>query len=157
MSTIDLIKDFNMVNHSKLVSAFTLSALSNKSKRWLSAYLKGRTTSCWYNFTISPSFHARVRVPQGTCISPTLFNFFFLHIPSVQQPSSQLPCKWLHCFLFQLLRCSNGWIPYHPYIKYWGVGGWTRFNQIYHHFFHPSIRTIKHPSLSHSQQLIATS
>ena len=58
-----------------LIRALSLSYLSNNTKRWLSAYLKERTASCRYNFTLSPSFHARarVRVPQGACLSPTLF------------------------------------------------------------------------------------
>ena len=38
--------------------------------------MKGRTTSCQYNFTLSLSFDARVGIPQGACIFPTLFNFF---------------------------------------------------------------------------------
>ena len=63
-----------MVN-AKLISTLTLSPLSNNTKRLLSAYLKGRTASCRYNFTFSP-FHARIEVPQDACITPTLFNFF---------------------------------------------------------------------------------
>ena len=65
-----------MVNRTKLIRALTLSSLSNNTKCRLSAFLKGRTASCRYNFTLSPSFHARVGVPQDACIYPTLFNFF---------------------------------------------------------------------------------
>ena len=45
------------------------------------AYLKGRTACCRYNFTLSPSFHTRVGVPQDAYISPTLFNFFVSTFP----------------------------------------------------------------------------
>jgi len=54
-----------MVNHTKLIRTLTISCLRNNTKRWLSTYLKGRTASCRYNSTLSPSFHARVGVPQG--------------------------------------------------------------------------------------------
>ena len=58
-----------MVNHTKLISPLTFSPLSNNTKRWVSAYLKGLTTSCRYNFTICPSYHVTVAVPQGACMS----------------------------------------------------------------------------------------
>ena len=74
-------KALHMVNHTKLIHALTLSSLCNHTKRWLSIYLKGRTASCRYNFTLSPFFHARVWVPQGSCISPTLFNLFISTFP----------------------------------------------------------------------------
>ena len=48
-----------------LIRAFTLSFLSNNTKRWLSAYLKGLTASCYCNLTSSPSFHARVGFLSG--------------------------------------------------------------------------------------------
>ena len=65
-----------MVYHTKLISLLIFSPLRNNTKRWLSAYLKGGTASCRYNFTLSPSFHTRVGVPQESCISPTLFIIF---------------------------------------------------------------------------------
>ena len=72
-----------MVNHSKLIRALSHShsSLSNNTKRWLSANLKGQTASCRYNFNISPSFHSRVGVPQGACLSPTLFNILVSTFP----------------------------------------------------------------------------
>ena len=45
-----------MVNNTELIRALTLSSLSNNTKRWLSAYLKKRTTSYRYNFTPLPLF-----------------------------------------------------------------------------------------------------
>ena len=75
--SIDLTK---VLNHSKqLIRAFTLFSQSNNTKRWLSACLKRRTASSHrHNFTLSPSFYARVGVTQGSCISPTpvIPNFF---------------------------------------------------------------------------------
>ena len=73
--TIDLTKAFDMVNHTKLIRALTLS------KHPL--YLKGRTASCRCNFTLSSSLHARVGNPQGACVSPTayLIQLLCLHTP----------------------------------------------------------------------------
>ena len=70
--TIDLTKAFDMVNHTKLIRVLTLSSLSNNTKCWLSACLKGRSASYRYNFILSPS----------SCISPTLFNSFVFTFPS---------------------------------------------------------------------------
>ena len=55
--------------------------LSNNTTRWLSAYLRGRMASCRYNNTNSPFRHARTGVPQGSCISPALFNIFVSTYP----------------------------------------------------------------------------
>ena len=53
---IDPTKSYDMVNHTKLISALTLSPLTDNTKRWLSVYLKGRTASDRYYFTVSPPF-----------------------------------------------------------------------------------------------------
>jgi len=53
--TIDLTKALDMVNQTKLIHAL--------------------------NYTLSPSFHDRVGVSQGSCKSPTLFNFYISTFP----------------------------------------------------------------------------
>ena len=98
---IDLTKAFDMVNHTKLIRALSLSSLSNNTKRWLSAYLKGRTASCRYNSTVSRSFHSRAGVPQGACLSPTLFNIFVSTFP---QSEDLLTSSYADDFT---ISCSN--------------------------------------------------
>lgn len=78
---IDLTRLLTSSTTPKLISTRTLSPLSNNTKRRLIPCLKSRTASCQYNFTLSPFFHARVRVHQGACISPALFNFFASTFP----------------------------------------------------------------------------
>ena len=104
---IDFFKAFDMVNYTKLISALILSPLSDNTKCRLSTYLKEHTASFLYNFTLSPSFYARVEIPQGFFISPALFNFFvFPHIPSTTS------------FLPTLMQMTS-----RIRITYWDVGG----------------------------------
>ena len=69
-------------------------SLKKNTKCCLTAYLKGRIARCWYNFTLSPSSHDRVRTPHGSCISPSLFNFFVL----TYSQSNQLANSYLDDF-----------------------------------------------------------
>ena len=78
---IDLSKAFDMVNHTKLLAALNSSDLRHNTLRWLSAYLKGRVASCRYNSATSRKRFTRTGVPQGSCISPVLFNFFVSSYP----------------------------------------------------------------------------
>ena len=79
--SIDLSKAFDTVNHNTLISILTDSPLRNNTVRWLSAYLRGRLVSCRYNNISSPHRHMHAGVPQGSCISPTLFNHFVSSYP----------------------------------------------------------------------------
>jgi hypothetical protein len=51
--------------------------------RWLSAYLRGRKASCLYNSSKSRSRIIHSGVPQGSVLSPSLFNLFVLDFPQV--------------------------------------------------------------------------
>ena len=98
----NLTKAFVIVNHTKLIHALTLSYLSNNTKHWLFAYLKGRIASCLYNFTLSSFYHVRVGVPQGTCVSPTLYNSILM--TSLFLVPTPMLIRWLR--------------PFYPFIKY---------------------------------------
>merc|ERR1711888_210463 len=80
--SIDFSKAFDMVPHTTLISSLiTQTTLRHNTVRWLSSYLRGRMASCQYNNIKSPHRHARTGVPQGSCISPALFNFFVSSYP----------------------------------------------------------------------------
>ena len=79
--SIDLSKAFDTISHNKLLTSLTDSSLHNNTVRWLSTYLRGRLVCCRYNNMLSPYRHLHVGVPQGSCISPTLFNFFVSTYP----------------------------------------------------------------------------
>ena len=95
-----------------------------RKKNWCLAWdaqcmctIRGRTASCWYNSTFSRSFHSRAGVPQGACLSSTLFNIFV-----------------------------SGGVPFCSLTNYWGVGRWACFghfcSKVHHHSIHPSICAI---------------
>ena len=79
--SIDLSKAFDTVNHNSLLTSILHSPLHNNTVRWLSSYLRGRLVRCRYNNTLSPHRHLHTGVPQGSCISPTLFNYFVSTYP----------------------------------------------------------------------------
>ena len=87
--SIDFSKVFDMVPHTTLISSLiTQTTLRHNTVRWLSAYLRGRMACCRYTHTTSPYRHARTGVPQGSCISPILFNFYVSNYPQSPQLTS---------------------------------------------------------------------
>ena len=78
---IDFSKAFDTVNHSKLISSISHSSLPHNLVRWLSSYLRGRLASCRYRGATSVCHAMRAGVPQGSVISPHLFNFFVSSYP----------------------------------------------------------------------------
>ena len=85
---------FDMVNHTKLISALTLSPVSSNTKRWLSADFKGRTACCHYNVTLSPSSPFIVmKASLRVLVIPYPIQLICLHIPLIRQPSYQLLCR----------------------------------------------------------------
>ena len=83
--SIDFSKAFDTVPHTKLLLALTQTTLQHNTVRWLSSYLRGRMARCRYHNTTSPYRHARTGVPQGSCISPVLFNFYVSSYPNSPQ------------------------------------------------------------------------
>ena len=79
---IDLSKAFDTVPHPQLISQLASSPLHPNLVRWLSCYLKGRTAKCSFRHSLSSSRHVPAGVPQGSVISPSLFNFFVSDYPS---------------------------------------------------------------------------
>ena len=79
--SIDLSKAFDTISHTKLIAALIDSPLRSNTVRWLSAYLRGRRAICRYNHAESPHRRTRTGVPQGSCLSPVLFNFFVSTYP----------------------------------------------------------------------------
>jgi len=74
----------------KLIDKIYNTNMHNNSKRWLANYLSGRKAN--YNFNGTPSKNRPFTdvVPQGSLLSPTMFNFFstISHHPPLKTPKS---------------------------------------------------------------------
>ena len=79
---IDFSKAFDTVPHHRLLQRILQSNLNNNLTRWVAAYLNGRQACCQYQSARSRFRGARVGVPQGSVISPALFNFFVSDHPN---------------------------------------------------------------------------
>ena len=82
MMAIDFSKALDTVNHTKLLQAVSSSTLKHNKVRWLVAYLQGRSASCRYLYVTSVCHAVRTGVPQGSTISPLLFNLFVSTYPN---------------------------------------------------------------------------
>ena len=80
--SLDLSKAFDIVDQTLLLSTIANTSLDSNIVRWLAAYLRGRTATCRYHQTTSPQRNVRCGVPQGSVISPCLFNFFVSSYPN---------------------------------------------------------------------------
>jgi hypothetical protein len=78
---LDISKAFDSVNHTLLIEQIAATSLHSNIVRWLSAYLRGRTARCIYNSALSRPMIIRSGVPQGSVLSPALFNFFMSDYP----------------------------------------------------------------------------
>jgi hypothetical protein len=79
---LDISKAFDAIDHTLLIEKIADSALHPNLIRWLNAYISGRKAWCVYNGAISRQFILRSGVPQGSVLSPALFNFFVSDCPS---------------------------------------------------------------------------
>ena len=73
---VDLSKAFDVVTHHKLVEKIGRTDLHPNLKRWLVAYLRDRKVRCLYQGKASKWRKLKMGVPQGSVISPLLFNFY---------------------------------------------------------------------------------
>ena len=79
---VDFSKAFDTVPHDRLIVQLSQSSLPPNIVRWLSCYLRGRLARCSYEGIVSPFRPVGAGVPQGSVISPVLFNFFVSDYPN---------------------------------------------------------------------------
>ena len=78
---VDFSKAFDTVNHTTLLTDIHNTTMAHNTIRWLSTYLRGRTAICRYNNSPSKSNVIHTGVPQGSILSPLLFNLYVSQFP----------------------------------------------------------------------------
>ena len=83
---IDLTAAFDTVSHDTLISKIVGSSLPPAITRWLSCYLRGRQAATSFRGTKSSTGIVRTGVPQGSKLSPSLFNYYIADMPRPTPP-----------------------------------------------------------------------
>ena len=81
MVALDLTAAFDTVDHHHLFNDIANSNLSNNTKRWILAYLRGRRTYVEFRDTKSKRRKVKQGVPQGGVLSLVLFNIYLSKMP----------------------------------------------------------------------------
>jgi hypothetical protein len=105
---VEISKAFYSINPTLLIEHIVASTLHPSLIRWLSAYIRGRTAYCTYGSALSPLMVLRLGVPQGSVLSPALFNFFCSNCPTFSPfmlPTS-LPLNPVLIFLRSAGNCK---------------------------------------------------
>jgi hypothetical protein len=101
----DVSKAFDKVWHSGLIYKLTQTNIHPLFIRTLNNYLTNRTASIRIGTYIGPPFTLKTGVPQGACLSPTLFSFYTHDIPP------PLPNTDYICFADDITQITAGKYP----------------------------------------------
>ena len=82
MVAIDLSQAFDRVPIPLLLDEISKTNLHHNIIRWLRCYLRGRQAACVFRGVRSAFRRIHFGVPQGSVISPVLFNFYVRDFPT---------------------------------------------------------------------------
>jgi retron-type reverse transcriptase len=85
---VDISKVFDTVDTTLLLDMISSSDLCSNLVRWLSTYFRGRYAASTYQGCRSKFWRVHVGVPQGSVLSPVLFNNFVSDFPVPSQDLS---------------------------------------------------------------------
>lgn len=80
---LDLSAAFDTVNHSLLVERLRKMGISGTALTWIKSFLDGRTFQVFESEAISKSWPLHCGVPQGSSLSPTLFNAYMAPLADI--------------------------------------------------------------------------
>ena len=86
VAALDLTKAFDSLDHSLLIEKIAATTLPGCLVRFLANYLHGRQIRTLYRGKLSKARIIKVGSPQGSIISPHLFNFYISSIPLPNHP-----------------------------------------------------------------------
>ena len=78
MLFLDISKASDSLDHDILIDTLRKIRLGNNSLSWFKSYLD-RTQVVRYNGMVSSPCKFRYGIPQGSCLGPTLFIFFYIN------------------------------------------------------------------------------
>jgi hypothetical protein len=82
MCAVDISKAFDAINHVWLIEMILGTNLHPNLVRWLKAYITGHRAWCMYGLKSSSQFILCSGVPQGSVLSPAIFNFYVSDCPT---------------------------------------------------------------------------
>jgi hypothetical protein len=85
---VDISKAFDTVDTMLLLEQISSTDLHHNLVRWLASYLRVRSAACTYQGIRSRFRIVHIGVPQGSVLSPALFNFFVSDFPEPNQLKS---------------------------------------------------------------------
>ena len=88
IATIDISKAFDTVPRHLLIEKILDTHIHQNFKKWLANFLSGRHGYTLYNGKSSRTRHYTNGVPQGSVLSPTLFNLYMHDIPTPTHTST---------------------------------------------------------------------